>query len=458
MITCYEDYSPFKLEHEGILALGRAEQIGFRIDVDYCRRVEKHLERQIKLEYEEFEESDLAKKWRRTFAKVNYNSDTQLAKVVYEIMKIDPVKYTANGNPSTDEEALSALCLPEIDNILKIRQLDKAKNTYIGAFIREQVDGILHPSYSLHIPKTFRSSSQNPNFQNIPNRNPEIKKIIRKAIKARKGNHLLCADYGGIEVKVSACYHKDPNMITYILDESTDMHRDTAADCFLLDLEDAAIKGIRHTAKNMFVFPQFYGDWYKSCAKGMWNHAQHGKNDTHVLKNGLSVIEHLKKRGIKNYEAFEEHIRKVEDKFWNVRFPVYKQWKEDWWNDYCKRGYIDMYTGFRCHAVMERNDCINYPVQGAAFHCLLLAFVIMDYIQDERGWVSRLIGQIHDEIIMDVYPPEAKEVIATLEWVMTKEVPRIFKWINVPLIVEMEMSPVDGSWYDKTKIDKKLLS
>ena len=250
----------------------------------------------------------------------------------------------------------------------------------------------------------------------------------------------------GAGVIIKNCYHKDPTMMKYINDPTTDMHRDTAMDCFLVDDPTMIVKAIRHTAKNMFVFPQFYGDWYKSCAESMWIAAQ---SQTHVLSNGTHLMQHLARKGIKTYDKFEKNIKRVEDLFWTERFPVYTEWKESWWTDYCSRGYIDMYTGFRCHGVLGRNDCINYPVQGAAFHCLLLSFILLDRIQFERKWKTRLIAQIHDEVILDVHPSEEKEVLETVDWVMTKEVPRIFSWINVPLVAEAEITGIDGSWCDK---------
>src|SRR6185369_7191358 len=206
MIISADTYSPSALMHEGILALSRAEQYGIHIDVDYCKKVDVHLEKQIKFYKNEFETSTLAKRWKHIYKNgTNFNSDHQLSHILFKNMGIEPKKHTANGNPSTDEEALSALCIDEIDYILKLRHLDKVKTTYIGAFLREQVDGILHPVFNLHIPLTFRSSSDSPNFQNIPNRDPKLKKLCRKAIKARKGRKLLCVDYGGIEVKIAAC-------------------------------------------------------------------------------------------------------------------------------------------------------------------------------------------------------------------------------------------------------------
>ena len=95
---------------------------------------------------------------------------------------------------------------------------------------------------------------------------------------------------------------------------------------------------------------------------------------------------------------------KFEDDFWNRRFKVYNRWKDKWWEGYQKNGYVSMYTGFRCSGIMRRNECINIPIQGSAFHCLLWSFIQVDKISREQNWKSRLIGQIHDAMVLDVHP------------------------------------------------------
>src|SRR5690606_20675796 len=102
------------------------------------------------------------------------------------------------------------------------------------------------------------NSSDSPNFQNLPIRNPKMAKIIRSAFIPRSDRHVLVEiDYSGIEVRVAACYHKDPVMIEYINDPTKDMHRDMAAQCYLAPPEQVS-KQMRYCGKNMYVFPQFY--------------------------------------------------------------------------------------------------------------------------------------------------------------------------------------------------------
>lgn len=453
MITSAETYSAFKLIHEGILALARAEAVGIRVDVDYCIRTTKRLDREINYANKKFEASDLAAQWKKVYrSEVNFNSDPQLAKVVFEHMKIEPKKFTEKGNPSVDEEALKMLGLEEVDLILKVRHLTKVRDTYIGGYLRENVEGIMRPFFNLHTVVSYRSSSDRINFQNQPNRDPLLKKLCREAILPHKGQKILCADFKGCEVSGAAAYNKDPQLIKYLIDPTTDMHRDVAVDCFLTT-PDQIIKPVRNTAKSFFTFAQFYGDWYKSCAENMWKEMQN--EDTHKLKSGIILLDHLYDKGIKTYQSFEDQVKKVEDIFWNKRFKVYKKWKEDWYADYLKKGYFTTLSGFTCRGVMDNKQAVNYPIQGSSFHMLLLTFILLDREQDRRGWKSRLIGQIHDEMVMSVDPAEEREVIETIQHIVTVEVPKIFTWINTPLVIEVETTEVNQSWYHKKDIHKK---
>ena len=100
---------------------------------------------------------------------------------------------------------------------------------------------------------------------------------------------------------------------------------------------------------------------------------------------------------------------------------------------------------------MGRNDAINYPIQGAAFHCLLWSFIELDRIMRVEGWNTRLIGQIHDAIIFDVDPKELRHVTKTIRRVTCKDLPKAWPWIITPLDVDADLCPVDGSWANKEK-------
>lgn len=446
----------YQLLHEGTLALARAEQQGIRVDMDYCEKKKQHLTRKIQRLEDKFKETKFFRHWNNTRGgKVNIYSNDQLAKYLYNTKGLEPAYTTTSGQGATDEEALKQLQIPELNDLLAIRKLRKVRDTYLEAFMREQVGGYVHPSFNLHLVQTFRSSSDRPNFQNIPKRDKEAMQITRKALFPRPGNMLLEVDYGALEVKIAACYHQDPTMMKYLHDPTTDMHGDMAQQIFKIKRFDKAIPShdiLRKAAKNGFVFPEFYGDYYKNCAvslacnwaglpKGRWK-KEHGMQ----LTEDKTIGEHLIENGIRSLDQFTDHIKGIEDDFWGKRFPVYKRWKEKWWRAYQKNGYIDMLTGFRCSGIMRMNEAINYPVQGAAFHCLLWSFIQLDKHLRENNWNSRLIGQIHDAIVMDVDPNELDDLVPLLQKVMVDDLKEAWPWINVPLNVEVDIGEVDGSW------------
>jgi len=246
-------------------------------------------------------------------------------------------------------------------------------------------------------------------------------------------------------------------MKRYIENPESDMHGDMAKQIFKIENFDKSIpehKYLRNAAKNSFVFPQFYGDYYVNCAEGLackWGHLPKSK-----WKKGQGVpmpegflSDHLIKVGIKSYSEFEEHIKEVEYDFWYRRFKVYQKWKDKLWKEYQRKGYIDTLTGFRIGGLMRKNEVINSPIQGSAFHCLLWSFIQLDEISEKEGWNTKLIGQIHDSILFDADPKELNYVVPIIERVMTEDIRKAWDWIIVPLEVEMDICEPDRPWSEK---------
>jgi DNA polymerase I-like protein with 3'-5' exonuclease and polymerase domains len=449
----------YQLIHEGTLALADAELAGFRVDVDYVTRKKAFIEKKRDYLDAKFKETDFFKHWQHSIkGTVNTSSPTQLAHFLYKVKKYPILKETDSGQGSTDEETLKQLHIPEIDLLLEKTRYKKAVDVLNG-FEREQVNGIIHPFYNLNLVRSFRSSSDSPNFQNIPVRDEEIMQICRKAIYPRPGHQFLEIDYSGVEVRTNACINKDPKLIKYVSDPTTDMHRDVAMQLFFLDKFDKNIPShatLRQAAKNGFVFPEFYGSYYKNTASGVacnWGQLGHGK-----WKPGQGIAmpeeflsDHFIKNGIKSLTSFETHVKNIEDDFWGNRFVVYSEWKNKNWNNYKKAGYVDLPTGFRCGGVMDKKQVNNYPGQGSAFHCLLWSFIKLNKTRISQNWDSLLVGQIHDSIIIDVNPKELEHVARIAKRITTQDLPNAWKWISVPLDVEMKLCPVDGSWAHSEK-------
>ena len=136
----------------------------------------------------------------------------------------------------------------------------------------------------------------------------------------------------------------------------------------------------------------------------------------------------------------------MEEDFWGNRFSVYDRWRKDWVEQYRRKGYLRMLTGFVCSGIMRRNEILNYPIQGTAFHCLLYTITRLDQVAREEQWDSRLVGQIHDSILMDAHPDEVERISATARRIVAEELPARWPWIIVPLEIEVETYDVDGPW------------
>lgn len=434
----------YNLLHDGVLALAEIESNGIRIDVPY---VEKQMERtgkKIDILNEQFWDTELGIYWKKVYKRnIDMDSDDQLRDILYQRMNLKPTKETDTGLPSVDAEALLSLEADGIDELLEIRKLNKVRGTYLKNILGETVDGYLHPQFNLHLVRTYRSSSDSPNFQNLPIRDKEMGRTIRRCFIPRPGHYFVEVDYSGLEVRIAACYHKDKRMIEYIKDPSKDMHRDMAAQIFMVPINKVT-KDARYVAKNRYVFPAFYGSYYKQMAPDLWAGITELKLEN---GDGVPLKKHLASKGISSYKQFEEHIRRIDDDFWGVRFKQYAQWKEDWYQDYLDKGYFDTLTGFRISGEMKRNDVTNYPVQGAAFHCLLNSVIqIHEYL---KGMRSKVVGQIHDSCVMDVHESELQKVLDYVDFVMCRKVPREWNWIIVPLDAEVEVAPLNKSWHEK---------
>ena len=447
----------YRLIHDGALALSQVEANGMLIDVTYLDRMIAKTRRRIEQLSKELQQDEIAGEWRKVYGlSTNYGSRQQLGDVLFDRLGYESVAQTESGRQSTDASALESLDVPFVQSFLEIEKLKKLHTTYLKGIRREAVNGILRPSFNLHTTKTYRSSSQDPNFQNQPVRDPFAAKLIRRAFIPREGRLFLEIDYSAIEVRIAACYHKDPTMLDYIT-SGHDMHKDMAMEVFKLKASQVS-KPIRHTAKNGFVFPEFYGDYHVSIAKGIWDTINRHKMET---TEGVLLTEHLKSKGITcrgNCEhnepplpnSLEAHLRRVEKNFWDKRFPKYKAWRQHIWDRYQKQGHIRTKTGFVVQGVMLRNEVINFPVQGSAFHCLLWSLIHVQKWLTANKMQTLIVGQIHDSLILDVVPSELPEVLAMARQIMTVDLRKHWDWIITPLDIEAEGSY--ENWYAKEHI------
>lgn len=446
----------YTLFHEGVVTLSQVEHNGVRIDVEYLNRTMDSIQATIKSNEEKLIGDSVFKKWRKRFGeKTKLGSRQQLGSILFRELGYTPQSFTTTGQFQVDESTFESIDLPFVKLWQKTEKLKKLNSTYLMALHREVCNGFLHPSFNLHFVSTYRSSSDSPNFQNIPIRDPEIGAAIRKAFIPRDGYVMVEADYGALEFRIAANFWKDAAMISYASDPTKDVHRDQAADCYACD-PDQVTKQMRYCGKNMFVFPILYGSDYINCSKNLWEAISQYNLE---LKDGTPVLKHLKKKGITQLgnldrkaiplsNSFEGHIKKVQKRF-DDRFPEFGRNKDPWWDGYCSKGWFQLMTGFVISGVFTRNLLMNAPIQGPGFHCLLWSMNQIQKWLNKYRMKTKIIGQIHDCILLDAHKSELQTVLNYIRYAMTERVKKHYKWIVTPMEVEVDVVLNGETWYDK---------
>ena len=434
-----------QLFFDGNLALGDVERNGIPIDIQHYSDQDKILGDEINDLSTQLMSSDESKLFKKTYHKdIDLASPTDLKSLFYVIKNIKATKQTDKGNDSIDQSVLVDINTEFTNNLLELRKLEKTKGTYLAQFLRETCDdGKLRPSFNLNMVTTFRSSSDKPNFQNIPVRDEKAKFITRSGIIPTKGNKILEVDYSAMEARIIACLSHDQVLIDYIK-AGKDIHAEEAMSLFRFSdvewhsLSPKNAKDIRFYTKNQKVFPYFYGSWYESCAKNMW-----------PLIDKLGIKDHLRKKGLGTYEKFEVHCQRDENRFWN-RFAGVREWQKQTEKFYLENGFVNYVTGFQSEGYLTRNDLYNWIVQGPAFHCLLWSLIQLN--RELKDKETKIIGQIHDSIVLDLYPPEEEMVFNLCKGIMTRRIRKVWPWLIVPLEVSFEMTEIDGTWYSKKEV------
>jgi len=289
-------------------------------------------------------------------------------------------------------------------------------------------------------------------------------------------NVLVEADFGGAEVITSASYHNDP---TFIYDvQHGDMHKDLATELWKLPesmliaknyktkKEQKKAKKIRFCTKNDWTFAQFYGDYFGSCGKMLWEDVIDSGLE---LPTGQTVESWINDKGI--YElgefingevtpgSFLEHCKDIEKKMWEERFPFYSKWKKDIVDFYREYGFIENHFGFRFVGYMSDNQCCNFPIQSCSFHILVHTIIKYNKFLRKHKLKAKLIGQIHDSIILSCHIKDVVFALNGLEKIV-KNLQKDFKWLPIPMKMEYELSKMgkdDGNFSDMTEYDLKTI-
>lgn len=443
----------YKLLHDGVLALSKVEAAGMKIDTEYLDKAIHDTRNKIITLESKIMKHKFWRTWKKMFGqRTTIGSKTQFIKVLEKELGLS-VHYTEKGNIKSDKATFDMIDHPFPKDYNEMQRLIKADSTYLRGLKREVDKSFIHPVYDLHIPVSYRPSASHPNLYNFPKRDEDIAELIRRSIIPRKNHVLVELDYSGIEVRISCCYHKDNVLISYVKDPSKDMHRDTGGEIFMCKKEQVS-KEMRFVSKNSFVFAEFYGSVYQQCAPNIWGEMERRKL---ALVDGTPVLKHLKAQGIKDRGdcsfdkepkrgTFEMHLKGVEDSFWKVRFKKYAKWKKRIWENYLDTGYIEYLNGFIVRGIYKRNELINLPIQGTAFHCLLWSEIQLTKWLIKHKMKTRIVNQIYDSLMLDVHKKELKDVVAKAKQIMEHDVREHWEWINVPLAVECEIG--EKNWFE----------
>lgn len=449
-----KEFEPYNFLLEGAKALCEMSFNGIKINIEYYEEARKELEAESNQLIKELYQLPDVKKYQKRYGAFDYNSTKDLRLMLFEVMKLEAKKETATGLKSTDEEVLTKIDSPLTSKIIKIRKINKMITTYVDGFIRATYDGFMHPSFSLATTVSYRSSSSEPNFQNVPKRDPKAKKVTRSGMVPRPGRVLGEMDFSGAEISTSCFYHKDPTFIEYQTNpEGGDMHRDAAA--HILKIKPDEVPGeVRQCTKAVWTFKQFYGGYYVSSAKQGWEEYPLvvNKEGDEIKIKGKYISQHLKQT-FSNYKAFESHLKAFEHTFWYDWFPVYTEWKDKIVDFYIENGYVETFFGFRFRSYMDKKQCTNYPIQGTSFHLLLYTIIEFWKRSKEMGLKTLIIGQIHDSLILDI-PVEEIDIVKELVADIVGNLHNVFKWMTIPMELDLELSETAENGGSFAKLEK----
>ncbi|MFN5931854.1 MAG: DNA polymerase I, partial [Sphingobacteriales bacterium] len=394
-----------EVENPLVQVLKDMEFEGVKIDENFLKEYSVELEKEAKAAEERVYEA--------AGVRFNLASPKQLGDVLFEKLKLDPkAKKTKTGQYATGEDVLQKLSHlhPVPADVLVFRELSKLRSTYVDA-LPELINprtGRVHTTYGSAVAVTGRLASNNPNLQNIPIRSDRGKEIRKAFIAGGKDRVLLSADYSQIELRIVAAISGDPNMCEAFRSHK-DIHTATAAKVYGV-AEDEVTKEMRYKAKSVN-----FGIIYGQGAFG--------------LADNLGISRTEAKTIIDNYKKeFNGITRYMDDMIEFARANGYVQTlmgRKRWLRDINS-------ANFTVRGFAERN-AINSPIQGTAADMIKLAMIKVQRAIKNEGLRSKMILQVHDELVFDVYRDEIdamkKLVLDNMQSAL--ELPN-----NVPVIAE----------------------
>ena len=384
--------------------LALMETEGINLDVNFLKNLSKKTTEEL---------NEITKKiFELSGEEFNISSPKQLGEILFEKMKIsDKPKKTKTGQYSTSEEVLTELASKNdiVKLVLEYRSISKLLNTYIDSLPKQlhKSTNRIHTEYVQTVASTGRLSSINPNLQNIPIRTSRGKEIRKAFIAKNKDHFLMAADYSQIELRIIASLSEEENMINAFKNKE-DIHSSTAAAVFNVPINKVT-KEQRSNAK-VVNFGIIYG----------------------VSAFGLSNQTNLNRKESK--ELIEKYFEK---------YPKLKHYMNNQISFARDNGFVETILGRRRYlkdinsqnsivrGAAERN-AINAPIQGSAADIIKIAMINIQNKLSSGNYNSKMLLQVHDELVFDVFKPELNEIINLTR----NEMEQAYK-INVPLTVDI---------------------
>ena len=384
--------------------LALMETEGINLDVNFLKNLSKKTTEEL---------NEITKKiFELSGEEFNISSPKQLGEILFEKMKIsDKPKKTKTGQHSTSEEVLTELASKNdiVKLVLEYRSISKLLNTYIDSLPKQlhKSTNRIHTEYVQTVASTGRLSSINPNLQNIPIRTSRGKEIRKAFIAKNKDYFLMAADYSQIELRIIASLSEEENMINAFKNKE-DIHSSTAAAVFNVPINKVT-KEQRSNAK-VVNFGIIYG----------------------VSAFGLSNQTNLNRKESK--ELIEKYFEK---------YPKLKHYMNNQISFARDNGFVETILGRRRYlkdinsqnsivrGAAERN-AINAPIQGSAADIIKIAMINIQNKLSSGNYSSKMLLQVHDELVFDVFKPELNEIINLTR----NEMEQAYK-INVPLTVDI---------------------
>lgn len=393
-----------KMEEPLSKVLAEMERDGVKVDLGQIREFADGLRREISVRESRIREM-------AGDPGLNISSPKQVGDLLFDKLKLDPkAKKSARGQYSTDESTLLEISdrHPIVGEILEFRAVKKLLSTYIEPFPSyvSEVDGRVHTTFNQALTATGRLSSSNPNLQNIPIRTERGKEIRKAFIPGTPDGVIVSADYSQIELRIMAHLSGDAHLQQAFRD-GVDVHAATAAKIFGIPVADVTReqRGMAKTAN--------FGIMYGISAFGLSQRLQLGRKEAKALIDGY----------FQSFPAIKDFIAG------NVEFAR-------------KNGYVETLFGRRRYlpditarnatvrALAERN-AVNAPIQGTSADIIKLAMIGVARRLRDSGLKSRMVLQIHDELLFDAVPSEVPALMGIVKDVMENVVK-----LNVPLTVE----------------------